>query len=166
VPGWGRGVGYLRRLLFCLRCRLAAFAFARRLRIIAAVSRLEPPAPSDPSPAGATLRASRTIRKAIAISSNIAAPSTSTSTLLELEVVSVVEPVEVVEVVWVGVVSVCPSVNSLNALPPPRAASDVAGNADANRRIAQRHTRVRRRLDTRRAYRLAGARHAPAQTVE
>jgi hypothetical protein len=81
----------------------------------------------------------------------------------------VVCAVELVVVVSVGVVSVwvCPSVNSLNALEPPRAAADVAGvMTDASARMAQMHSGASARLDTWRAYRLPGTRHTPAQTVE
>src|SRR5271168_4294158 len=105
------------------------------------------------------------IRKAIPPSSSNAAAPAISSTPPDLEARSVVVPVAVV---WVGVVSVwvCPSVNSLNALPPPKAASEVAGVAKATARMAQTHRGTNARLDTRRAYRLRGTGHAPAQTVE
>jgi hypothetical protein len=121
-------------------------AFARRLRIWAAVSFAVPPPVNGPSSTGAILRASRTITKAIAISSATAATSASRTTLLELELV--VDSVEaVVAVVVVGVVSCPPCVSSLNAL-PPLAAADIASGAatpvNASAPMAQRHATTRR----------------------
>jgi hypothetical protein len=105
------------------------------------------------------------IKKAIPPSSSNAAAPAIRSTPPDLEVLSVVV---LVAVVCVGVVSVwvCPSVNSLNALEPPRAANVVAGAASASVRIAHTDRQASARLDTRRAYRLRLARRAPAQTVE
>lgn len=182
---------YLRRLPFCLRWRRAALALARRLRSATAESRAERASASCGSLTGATPRASRMIRKAIAPSSSTAAPSPSTSTLLELEVVAVVDPAGVVCCVFVCVDSpFCALlVSSLNALlfaePADElpdgvlgellgetpfvvlAVASAAGTTDVrSTRTAQRRRKTRRRLGTRRAYRLPWARHALVQTVE
>ncbi len=111
------------------------------------MSRAVAPPLNAPSSTGATLRASRTITKAIPTSSATAATSASRTTLLEFELEVVPVSVVAVVAVVVGVVSCPPCVSSLNALPPPTAVADIAGVASAdesaNAPRTQRHARTR-----------------------
>jgi hypothetical protein len=122
-----RGGPNLQRLRF--RWRRAAFAFARRLRIIAAGSRPDRPAPvTSASLTGATRRASRRIINAIPAISPPAAISPNSSTVLELELELEVEAsVEAVLAVVAVDASLPPSVSSLKALPAPALAAAATG---------------------------------------
>jgi hypothetical protein len=85
--------------------------------------------------AGATLRASRTMTKAIASSSTTAAPSAMTTVFFELDV----DPVEPVVSVFCVVVASCepPWLSSLNAplspLPPTASAAGASAQASDSR---------------------------------
>lgn len=151
-----------------LRCLRAAFAFARRLRIVTAMSRAARSSVRPGSTAGAVLCASRTITRAIAVSSTTAAPIAMITVFFEFET-GAVEAVVSVFCVCAG--SSCPALlSSLNA--PPSAALPPADNAagalaPARESVSSAHAQTRAArlrqaawegLDTARAYRLANRR--------